>query len=295
MINEESLTSIPILEDKLEDPSKRETLETITRWSVGTASLVLSGCVTTQTSESDWIPYRRKKLEFMLAELRYKRKGEVLQHYGEETAGRSLELPPDALSIGSDYRSWYEVCGTERKVLSGTIHRGIDLMLPGDYPVIAAESGTVTRSFKGKKWGNDIIVSHGSGLGFRLTRYVHLRARFVPAGDKVEKGQIIGAAGSWGSGYHVHFELQKPDRHLSDWERVSNPHPFWYRKKNLFEVNPDIQFVEEDKNGSPDLVMLFRPEYFEVFGKLNDGLIYPAPGARDIGEFYQRMPQNQLV
>ena len=88
-------------------------------------------------------------------------------------------------------------------------HPGIDIGAGKGTPVYAADSGYVI--FSG--WDNErisygfmILINHGNGF---LTRYAHLSAMMVQAGDSVKKGQLIGRVGSTGNstGPHLHFEI----------------------------------------------------------------------------------------
>jgi hypothetical protein len=75
--------------------------------------------------------------------------------------------------------------------------------------VVAARPGVVTISHP--EWaGNLVTISHGSGLS---TRYAHLSAIFVKAGEQVAGGQTIGAVGQLGNalGPHLHFEVMIAD------------------------------------------------------------------------------------
>ena len=89
-------------------------------------------------------------------------------------------------------------------------HRGIDIAnksLPG---IVAADSGTVTIVGWPSPWayGNRILVDHGNGY---QTLYAHLSRIYVGAGQRVERGQVIGQMGSTGrsTGPHLHFEIRR--------------------------------------------------------------------------------------
>ena len=60
-----------------------------------------------------------------------------------------------------------------------------------------------------------IIISHRDGIE---SVYGHLSSIDVNAGDKVEKGQVIGYVGCTGlcTGPHVHFEIR-------EWGETVNP------------------------------------------------------------------------
>jgi murein DD-endopeptidase MepM/ murein hydrolase activator NlpD len=55
-----------------------------------------------------------------------------------------------------------------------------------------------------------VEIDHGQGVS---TRFGHLSAILVKAGDRVEAGDVIGRAGSTGrsTGPHVHYEVRRND------------------------------------------------------------------------------------
>lgn len=86
-------------------------------------------------------------------------------------------------------------------------HRGVDI---GGNPVganiKAANSGVVAFTQFLKTIGSTIIIDHGQGIN---SIYMHMSKTLVKAGDKVEKGQIIGRVGSTGlsNGPHLHWGI----------------------------------------------------------------------------------------
>lgn len=87
-------------------------------------------------------------------------------------------------------------------------HTGTDIGVPQGVEIHAAQSGVVTLSRYNSSYGNYCIISHGSGYA---TLYAHQRQLpLVKAGDRVEKGQVIGYVGNTGNsfGAHLHFELR---------------------------------------------------------------------------------------
>ncbi len=86
-------------------------------------------------------------------------------------------------------------------------HSGIDLAGPLGTAVTAADSGYVqVVGWDTRGYGNMILLNHGNGF---LTRYGHLSAFNVTAGQSVKKGDLIGRIGSTGrsTGPHLHFEV----------------------------------------------------------------------------------------
>jgi murein DD-endopeptidase MepM/ murein hydrolase activator NlpD len=86
-------------------------------------------------------------------------------------------------------------------------HPGLDLANSQGTPVVAADAGFVEFvGWDNTGYGNMILINHGNGT---LTRYAHLSAFAVQAGQSVQKGQLIGRIGSTGrsTGPHLHFEI----------------------------------------------------------------------------------------
>jgi murein DD-endopeptidase MepM/ murein hydrolase activator NlpD len=85
-------------------------------------------------------------------------------------------------------------------------HLGYDLSVTKNYPVEAANSGTVVFTGDLGIYGNVVILDHGLGL---FTLYGHLSAIDVKAGDAVAKRQILGKTGETGlaAGDHLHFGI----------------------------------------------------------------------------------------
>ncbi|AHM57474.1 peptidase M23B [Peptoclostridium acidaminophilum DSM 3953] len=90
----------------------------------------------------------------------------------------------------------------------GRMHTGIDIAGPIGTPIVAADGGKVT--FAGWKdgYGKIIIINHENGY---QTYYGHCSSFSVKAGDRVYRGQNIGAVGNTGrsTGPHLHFEVRK--------------------------------------------------------------------------------------
>jgi len=88
----------------------------------------------------------------------------------------------------------------------GKNHEGVDIATNHGTPVVAAEVGTIQRSGYLGAYGLCIDISHGNGV---VTRYAHLSSTAVEPGQRVERGQFIGRAGSTGrsTGPHLHFEV----------------------------------------------------------------------------------------
>ena len=87
-------------------------------------------------------------------------------------------------------------------------HRGTDIPAPEGTPILAAHSGTVIISGWNNSYGNQVLLDNGAGLS---TRYAHMTAVAVSAGETVTAGQVIGYVGNTGdsTGFHLHFEVMQ--------------------------------------------------------------------------------------
>jgi murein DD-endopeptidase MepM/ murein hydrolase activator NlpD len=99
------------------------------------------------------------------------------------------------------------------------MHPGIDLAGSYGTPIYATADGTVLRAgWNSGGYGNLVEIDHGRGI---TTRYGHMSAILVGAGDHVTRGQQIGRMGSTGrsTGNHLHYEVRIDGRAV-------NPIPF---------------------------------------------------------------------
>jgi len=87
-------------------------------------------------------------------------------------------------------------------------HRGVDLAAPAGMEVRAACAGRVAFSGHEKGYGNTVVVRHPGGFE---TRYAHLGALQVKAGDLLQAKQVLGTVGNTGrsTGPHMHFEVSR--------------------------------------------------------------------------------------
>ncbi len=92
-------------------------------------------------------------------------------------------------------------------------HLALDIKAETGTPVVAAAGGVVVTAEWGGGFGNLVILDHGDGLA---TYYAHLSDIYTSAGQVVERGDVIGAAGStgWSTGPHLHFEVRQDDERI---------------------------------------------------------------------------------
>lgn len=90
----------------------------------------------------------------------------------------------------------------------GRRHTGIDIAAPYGSPVKASDGGTVIWVGYEGGYGKLIKIDHGANY---VSYYGHLSKYNVKVGQKVYKGQKIGAVGNSGNstGPHLHFEIRK--------------------------------------------------------------------------------------
>jgi len=113
---------------------------------------------------------------------------------------------------GGAYSSGY---GRRRDPFTGRIepHYGVDFNGPTGLPVYAAADGVVIHAEREPAYGNAIVIDHGHGY---KTLYAHLSRIAVRKGDRVERGETIGALGNTGrsTGPHLHYEVIYQNRNL---------------------------------------------------------------------------------
>ena len=112
-----------------------------------------------------------------------------------------------------------------QRVLNGkprSPHAGLDVAVPSGTPINSAAGGVVLDTGDYYFSGNAVWIDHGNGL---LSFYCHLNEIKVRAGDRVEKGQLIGLSGMTG--------------------RATGPHLHWSVLLNAVMVEPTLFLVQE--------------------------------------------------
>jgi hypothetical protein len=95
----------------------------------------------------------------------------------------------------------------------GAGHRGVDFAAPSGAPVRAANDGVV--SFAGTVAGTlHVVIAHDGGI---RTSYSFLSRADVRVGQRVRRGQVVGAAGGSGDGHAagvLHFGVRVGERYV---------------------------------------------------------------------------------
>jgi murein DD-endopeptidase MepM/ murein hydrolase activator NlpD len=106
----------------------------------------------------------------------------------------------------------------KRSVINGlerSPHTGLDLSGNAGTPVRAINIGKVILVADHFFTGNTVFLDHGGGI---ITMYCHLQKVLVKAGDRMDKGQVLGLVGATG--------------------RATGPHLHWGMRVNGARVNP---------------------------------------------------------
>ncbi len=98
----------------------------------------------------------------------------------------------------------------DRRIINGeprSPHAGVDVNLPAGTPVVSIADGTVAYAGEQFFGGNSVVLDHGGGV---FSVYYHLQDYIVSEGQKVARGERIGAVGASGraTGPHLHFSIR---------------------------------------------------------------------------------------
>ena len=133
-------------------------------------------------------------------------------------AANSISIPADKATADSKFEqkpvvasqaTIGSVFGVRRDPFTrrARFHAGVDIKAHWGDPVGASQRGVVEFAGWYHGYGNLIIVGHGGGV---RTHYAHLSSFDVEVGSRVERGTIIGRAGSTGraTSPHLHYEVR---------------------------------------------------------------------------------------
>jgi murein DD-endopeptidase MepM/ murein hydrolase activator NlpD len=87
------------------------------------------------------------------------------------------------------------------------VHSGVDIQARYGVPVSAGGDGEVVFAGRDSGYGGLVVVAHAGDVD---TFYAHLSAIYVREGQRVRRGQPIGAVGASGraTGAHLHYEVR---------------------------------------------------------------------------------------
>ncbi|PYP84959.1 MAG: hypothetical protein DMF61_18035 [Blastocatellia bacterium AA13] len=110
-------------------------------------------------------------------------------------------------------------------------HSGLDIKAKWGDPVGASREGTIKFVGWYHGYGNMIIVEHGGGVA---THYAHLSSFAAEVGQKVERGAVIGYAGSTGraTSPHLHYEVRIDGNAINPLQQIALDPDSAYFKSN---------------------------------------------------------------
>ena len=114
-----------------------------------------------------------------------------------------------------------------RRIINGqprAPHAGVDYSADPGTPVVAANAGRVALVAEYFFPGRLVVLDHGLGL---FTLYFHLERVDVQEGERVERGQMIGAVGATGraTGPHLHFAAHLRQARIDPTALLALPFP----------------------------------------------------------------------
>lgn len=171
----------------------------------------------------------------------------------------------------------------------GDGHVGIDVISVngGKTEVIAHTSGVVHALVDNKanekgttglaSYGNYVQIKHDGGY---YTLYAHMQKGLkVKKGERVEKGQVLGAMGNTGNSYgeHLHFEVRNPQNYVINPteylekdlpnEKQEGQNMKLYYRVHLLKEKKWLDWVEASDNETPQYY-----QYAGIYGKQIDGV-----------------------
>jgi murein DD-endopeptidase MepM/ murein hydrolase activator NlpD len=120
-------------------------------------------------------------------------------------AGKALMALPSRWPIRGGVNSEFGM--RQSPWSSGTeFHSGLDIRASHGTPIRAPAGGTVNVAGPYQEYGVTVIVDHGQDI---KSVYGHLSKTNVKAGERIERGTVLGWSGNTGrsTGAHLHYEI----------------------------------------------------------------------------------------
>ncbi|PAF53197.1 hypothetical protein BKH42_07305 [Helicobacter sp. 13S00482-2] len=150
--------------------------------------------------------------------------------------------------VGSfgDHRSYY----LGKKVISKSLHLGLDIASIKNAPIISTNSGKVLLTELLGVYGNTTIIYHGFGLS---SLYSHMSKFLLKPGENIASGTTIGLTGQtgWAFGDHLHLGLLVQGNPVRDIEWMdskwikANITDVFMKAKNIIEGSGDKNKTEK--------------------------------------------------
>lgn len=161
---------------------------------------------------------------------------------GNESKYQEQQTAASSVNLGSGF-------GYRRDPFTrrAKFHSGVDIKARWGDAVGASLAGIVTFAGWYHGYGNMIIISHGGGV---TTHYAHLSSFDVEVGTRVERGTIIGRAGSTGraTSPHLHYELRIDGNPLHPFQPLAlDPSSGYFKdSRTLRGLRPTVDAGRED-------------------------------------------------
>lgn len=129
-----------------------------------------------------------------------------------------------------------------KKIVSASIHRGLDMATIPHDNVIASNNGVVVLTKKFYDYGNTAILSHGLGL---YTSYSHMSKFNVEKNDTISTNSTIGITGQTGLalGDHLHFGVYVQGVFVNPNEWINKS---WIKYNLIYEIDQAKKMIKSD-------------------------------------------------
>ncbi|HEY0901785.1 MAG TPA: M23 family metallopeptidase, partial [Micavibrio sp.] len=172
-------------------------------------------------------------------------------------------------------------------------HSGIDFPVARGTPVYAVSDGIIKAAKRMGGYGKTVSIEHDAALS---SRYAHLdRYAGLKPGTRVQKGQIIGYAGStgWSTGPHLHFEILKNGRAVNPRTITAFSAPVIARAERE-DFKSAVTRIKDYLSGKPDpLTVAHTAEKPTPLEKLKD--IFHRPGDEKIKQIIMQAAQRDGI
>jgi len=183
-------------------------------------------------------------------------------------SANAIAIPAENVNSEPKYEERAVASNVERSVASGAtvggrfgyrsdpftggarFHAGVDIKARWGDTVGASQPGIVEFAGWYHGYGNMIVINHGGGV---TTRYAHLSGFDVAVGARVERGQIIGRAGSTGraTSPHLHYEVRVEGNAINPFQPVAlDPSSDYFK---IAEPSVDARKHDEPKPSAQPL------------------------------------------
>lgn len=212
----EVLLELETLDSEVEDLRERAGLSEVEQAAPASRSSLerSQGGVSQPVDAEDLFKIAKSRMPKIGSELAVQVRPALESTLAEEEA-RAAALPnakplKQNLEVSSEF-------GLRRNPFGGfgyEMHSGIDFRGPVGTPIYATANGIVVVAQSSGGYGKHVVIDHGYGYE---TLYAHMSEIEVQAGDRIQRGDLVGQLGSTGrsSGPHLHYEIHRNGRPIN--------------------------------------------------------------------------------